>query len=142
MGRCCPFPGAAGRFLECTKTGLAPGHLEDCGMWRKEKSCPFSSALGMMLLSSLAGWVGDRRAVSDRPLGGVRRPRDARGTRWPWHLQPSCCPWEHREYSFDPVNSQWNRLYGNLDTGLFILAVTSGEQVVWSLCSMCAVRNK
>lgn len=32
---------------------------------------------------------------SDRPLGGVRRPRNTRGTRWPWHLHPWCCPWKH-----------------------------------------------
>lgn len=46
-----------------------------------------------------------------------------------------------REYSFDPMNSQWNQLYGNGHGGLFILAVTSGEQVVWSLCTTCVVRR-
>lgn len=55
---------------------------------------------------------------------------------------PDAVPGNTREYSFDPMNSQWNQLYVNRERGLFILAVTSGEQVVWSLCSMCVVRNK
>lgn len=67
VGRFCPFPEAAGRFLDCTKkSGLAPGHLEDCGIWKKEKSCPFISDLCIILPASLGRWipwVGDRRAV-------------------------------------------------------------------------------
>lgn len=35
-----------------------------------------------------------------------------------------------REYSFDPMNSQWNQFCVNRERGLFILAVTSGERLV------------
>lgn len=66
VGRFYPFPEAAGRFLECTKKrGLAPGHLEDSRIWMREKSCPFTSTLCIILsnLGRWMPWVGDRRAV-------------------------------------------------------------------------------
>lgn len=75
------------------------------GIWRTvgygwERNLVHSPRLYVLFLATSAGGcLGSVTDVqwSDQPLGGVRRPRNARRTtHWPWPLQPCSCPWKHQ----------------------------------------------